>query len=103
MQELLGAAAAARAQLQTAGPGDAGALALSRYVNLNASLAYTDAYYVDFKNGPTPVEALNPTTGGSAVTDLSGKPLSGVPDVLVALSASAHPMLWCATGIPSAR
>ncbi|RSU56780.1 TonB-dependent receptor [Sphingobium yanoikuyae] len=57
-----------------------GALALSRYVNLNASLAYTDAYYVDFKNGPTPVEALNPTTGGSAVTDLSGKPLSGVPE-----------------------
>ncbi|WP_375196616.1 TonB-dependent receptor [Sphingobium sp.] len=55
------------------------ALALSSHVNLNASLAYTDATYVDFRNGPTPVEALNPTTGGSPVSDLSGKPLSGVP------------------------
>ena len=55
------------------------ALAVSSHINLNASLAYTDAYYIDFKNGPTPVEALNPTTGGSPVTDLSGKPLSGSP------------------------
>ncbi|HJT41830.1 MAG TPA: TonB-dependent receptor [Sphingobium sp.] len=55
------------------------ALALSRNVHLNASLAYTDAYYVDFRNGPTPVEALNPTTGGSPISDLSGKSLSGVP------------------------
>ncbi len=55
------------------------ALAVSRHVNLNASVAYTDATYIDFKNGPTPVESLNPTTGGSPVTDLSGKPLSGVP------------------------
>ncbi|HAF42790.1 MAG TPA: TonB-dependent receptor [Sphingobium sp.] len=54
-------------------------LALSKRLNLNASLAYTDAYYVSFKNGPTPVESLNPTTGGSAITDLSGRPLSGVP------------------------
>ncbi|MGE4410781.1 MAG: TonB-dependent receptor [Sphingobium sp.] len=56
-----------------------GILALSRRLTLNASLAYTDAYYVSFKNGPTPVESLNPTSGGSPISDLSGKPLSGVP------------------------
>lgn len=56
-----------------------GSLALSSNLHLNASVAYTDAYYVDFRNGPTPVEALNPTTGGSPISDLSGKPLSGVP------------------------
>ena len=56
-----------------------GVLAPSERLTLNASVAYTDAYYVDFRNGPTPVESLNPTTGGSPVTDLSGKPLSGSP------------------------
>jgi len=51
-------------------------------VSLNLSGAYTEAYYVDYKQGPTPVEALNPTAaqpGGFASSDLSGKPLAGVP------------------------
>lgn len=56
-----------------------GIVSLSRNLNLNASAAYTDATYIDFRNGPTPVESLNPTTGGSPISDLSGKPLSGVP------------------------
>ncbi len=54
-------------------------LAVSPNVSLNGSLAYTDAYYVDFRNGPTPVEALNPSTGGSRIRDLSGQTLSGSP------------------------
>ncbi|MDB5706771.1 MAG: TonB-dependent receptor [Sphingomonas bacterium] len=56
--------------------------AVTSRVSLNLSGAYTDAYYVDYKQGPTPVEALNPTPaqpGGFASTDLSGKPLAGVP------------------------
>ena len=56
-----------------------GYLAISPSVGLNGSLSYTDAYYVDFKNGPTAVENLNPATGGSRITDLSGEPLSGSP------------------------
>lgn len=56
-----------------------GYLTVSPNIGLNGSLAYTDAYYVDFRNGPTPVEELNPTTGGSRIKDLSGQPLSGSP------------------------
>ncbi|MEO7689808.1 MAG: TonB-dependent receptor [Sphingomonas sp.] len=51
-------------------------------ISLNLSGAYTDAYYVDYREGPTPVEALNPTAAqpaGFASSDLSGKPLAGVP------------------------
>jgi iron complex outermembrane receptor protein len=56
--------------------------AVTDRISLNLSGAYADAYYVDYKQGPTPVEALNPTAaqpGGSPSSDLSGKPLAGVP------------------------
>ena len=56
-----------------------GYFAVSPNISLNGSLAYTDAYYVDFANGPTPVEELNPMTGGSKIKDLSGQPISGSP------------------------
>ncbi|WP_343527056.1 TonB-dependent receptor [Sphingomonas sp.] len=52
------------------------------WLSLTGSLAYTDATYRDYPNGPTPVEALNPTTaspGGSPVRDFSGQRLAGVP------------------------
>ena len=55
---------------------------LSRDIGLTGSLAYTDAYYVEYPNGPTPVEALNPTPAnpaGTPTSDFSGKPLAGVP------------------------
>ncbi|CAN5869280.1 TonB-dependent receptor [soil metagenome] len=56
--------------------------AVNDRISLNLSGAYTDAYYVNYRNGPTPVEALNPTAaqpGGFPSSDLSGKPLAGVP------------------------
>ncbi|MFN3583228.1 TonB-dependent receptor [Phenylobacterium sp.] len=40
-----------------------------------ASLAYTDAEYVSYANGPCPLEK---TGGSSAACDLSGRPLPGV-------------------------
>jgi iron complex outermembrane receptor protein len=49
---------------------------------VTASGAYADAYYVDYPNGPTPVEALNPTPtnpAGSPSTDLSDEPIAGAP------------------------
>jgi len=56
-----------------------GYFSVSPNISLNGSVAYTDAYYGDFRNGPTPVEELNPTTGGSRIKDLSGATLSGSP------------------------
>ncbi len=49
--------------------------AVTSRVSLNLSGAYTDAYYVSYPKGPTPVE----TSNISPSTDLSGKPLAGVP------------------------
>lgn len=54
----------------------------ARWLSLTGSLAYTDATYVRYPNGPTPVEALNPTAtnpAGNPVQDMSGQPLAGVP------------------------
>jgi iron complex outermembrane receptor protein len=47
-------------------------------LNLNASVAFTDAKYVTFENGPPPPER-NPATASAPFADLSGRPLSGVP------------------------
>ncbi|WCM27071.1 TonB-dependent receptor [Sphingomonas sp. QA11] len=49
--------------------------AITSKISLNLSGAYTDAYYVSYPKGPTPVE----TSNISPSTDLSGKPLAGVP------------------------
>ncbi len=54
---------------------------LSPHVGLTGSIAYTDAVYADYPNGPTPVENLN--LGG--VQDMTGKPLAGVPKWSAAL------------------
>ena len=54
----------------------------TRWLSLTGSLAYTDATYVRYPNGPTPVESLNPTPtnpAGNPVQDMSGQPLAGVP------------------------
>ncbi len=48
---------------------------VTRRVSLSLSGAYADAYYVSYPKGPAPVETLNL----SQSTDLSGKPLAGVP------------------------
>jgi len=56
-----------------------GNFAASRNINFNGSVVYVDAYYGEFQNGPTPVEELNPASGGSRVKDMSGAPLSGAP------------------------
>jgi iron complex outermembrane receptor protein len=52
------------------------------WLSFTGSVAYTDAKYTDYPNGPTPVEDLNPTTANPAGTpqsDFKGKPLAGVP------------------------
>ncbi|MFE8583582.1 TonB-dependent receptor [Sphingomonas sp. NCPPB 2930] len=52
------------------------------WLSLTGSIAYTDATYRDYPNGPTPVEALNPTAaspGGSPARDFTGQRLAGVP------------------------
>ncbi|WP_405052722.1 TonB-dependent receptor [Sphingomonas sp. SORGH_AS_0438] len=52
------------------------------WLSLTGSIAYTDATYRDYPNGPTPVEALNPTAanpGGSPVRNFTGQRLAGVP------------------------
>ncbi|PCG14564.1 MULTISPECIES: TonB-dependent receptor [Sphingomonas] len=52
------------------------------WLNLTASVAHTDATYREYPNGPTPVEALNPTAtspGGTPARDFAGQPLAGVP------------------------
>ena len=52
------------------------------WLSLTGSVAYTDAKYREYPNGPTPVESLNPTAtspGGTPLTDFGGKPLAGVP------------------------
>ncbi|WP_454279957.1 TonB-dependent receptor [Sphingomonas sp. Marseille-Q8236] len=54
----------------------------ANWLSLTGSVAYTDATYRDYPNGPTPVEALNPTAaspGGSPVRDFTGERLAGVP------------------------
>lgn len=58
------------------------------WFGLTGSLAYTDATYRDYPNGPTPVEALNPTptnTAGNPVSDFTGQRLAGVPKWSAAL------------------
>ncbi|RYE37336.1 MAG: TonB-dependent receptor, partial [Hyphomicrobiales bacterium] len=52
-------------------------------LSLTASAAYTDAVYVSYTNAPQAPENLNI----SAVSDLSGQPLSGVPEFTYTLSA----------------
>lgn len=49
-------------------------IAPARGLTAYASVAWTDAVYVDYPNGPCPLEL----TGGPAVCDLSGRPLPGV-------------------------
>jgi iron complex outermembrane receptor protein len=60
----------------------------AEWLSFTGSIAYTDAKYRDYPNGPTPVESLNPTPAtatapanpaGSPASDFSGKPLAGVP------------------------
>jgi iron complex outermembrane recepter protein len=60
------------------------------WLSATASAAYTDATYRDYPNGPTPVEALNPTPGnaaGTPVSDFTGKRLAGVPKWSTSLGA----------------
>ncbi|WP_157218578.1 TonB-dependent receptor [Flavisphingomonas formosensis] len=56
-------------------------------INLNASFAYTDATYRNYKNSPAPVEQ-NPAAG--LTTDLSGQPLAGVPKWTYTLGADVE-------------
>lgn len=55
----------------------------TRLVSLSASAAYTDARYIRYPNGPAPVET------GLPATDLSGRPLAGVPKFTYTLGADA--------------
>lgn len=55
----------------------------SEHFSVNASIAYADAKYVDYKNAPQAVERLNI----SAIQDLSGQPLPGVPKFTYTLGA----------------
>ena len=55
----------------------------TRLVSLNASAAYVDAKYVDYKNAPNAPENLNL----SPLQDLSGKPLAGAPKFTYTLGA----------------
>ena len=57
----------------------------SRHFSLNASLAYADTTYRDYKNAPQAVERLNI----SGIQDLSGQQLSGVPKFTYTLGADA--------------
>ncbi len=53
-----------------------------RQLGFTGALAFTDATYRDYPNGPTPVEALNPTTaqpGGTPLQNMGGQRLAGVP------------------------
>lgn len=62
----------------------------NRAIGFTGSLAYTDARYVDYPNGPTPVEALNPTTAAPAGTpsrSFTGQRLAGVPAWSAALGS----------------
>lgn len=61
--------------------GDA-AWTISHHASVYGSFAYTDARYVRYPNGPTPVEALDPTPAnpaGSPSSDFKGRRLAGVP------------------------
>ncbi len=49
-----------------------GAYAINKYLNLNFSAAYTDAYYSDFKNGAAPPEVT-----GVPFVDYTGEQLAG--------------------------
>ncbi|WP_354292285.1 TonB-dependent receptor [Sphingomonas sp. PvP055] len=60
--------------------GDA-AWRVSPHVSFTGSVAYTDAVYANYPNGPAPVETLNQ----GAVQDMTGKPLAGVPKWSAAL------------------
>ncbi|MGK6354694.1 TonB-dependent receptor [Sphingomonas sp. DT-207] len=65
----------------------------ARWASFTGSVAYTDATYVDYPVGPTPVERLNPTPaqpGGFPQQDMSGERLAGVPE----WSASLGGDLW---------
>ncbi|RZK00586.1 MAG: TonB-dependent receptor [Novosphingobium sp.] len=56
------------------------------YFSFNASIAYADAKYIDFKNAPQAPERLNI----SQIQDLSGAPLAGVPKFTYTLGADAN-------------
>ena len=72
------------------------------WLSLTGSIAYTDATYRDYPNGPTPVEALNPTAanpGGSPVRDFTGERLAGVPKWATSVGADVtHPVGGSAEG-----
>ena len=53
----------------------------NEFVTLSASAAYTDARYISYPDGPQQFESPAP------VTDLSGRPLAGVPRFTYALNA----------------
>jgi iron complex outermembrane receptor protein len=55
----------------------------SEHFSVNASIAYADASYRDYKNAPQAVERLNI----SAIQDLSGQPLPGVPKFTYTIGA----------------
>jgi iron complex outermembrane receptor protein len=56
----------------------------------HASAAYADGKYVDYKNGPCPIELIGNAT---TVCDLSGKPLSGLPKETWTFGGDyAHPL-----------
>ncbi len=55
-------------------------------LSFTASASYTDAKYVEYRNAPQAVENLN--LGG--IQDLSGKPLSGVPEFAWSVGADGN-------------
>ena len=63
-----------------------------RQLGFTGALAFTDATYRDYPNGPTPVEALNPTTarpGGTPLQNMGGQRLAGVPKWSASLGTDA--------------
>jgi iron complex outermembrane receptor protein len=56
---------------------------VSPHLSFTGSVAYTDAVYTDYPNGPAPIENLNL----GAVQNMTGKPLAGVPKWSTALGS----------------
>ena len=59
----------------------------NRYVDLYANVAWTDATYADFTNGPCPLERIGTTT---LACDLSGEDLPGVSRWAASVGGEVH-------------
>jgi iron complex outermembrane receptor protein len=66
------------------------AFKVGEHFTAHASATYADGTYVDYKNGPCPIELIGSAT---TVCDLSGKPLSSLPKQVWTVGGDyAHPL-----------